>query len=392
MKVCLVNLAALPALSHAHKHERVGGEEVQHAQLATALARRGHDVHLVVADYGQPEGLRIDGVTVHKAFRESEGVPVLRFVHPRWTKLWAAIGRANADVYYCSCAGMLVGLLAMFCGLHRRRLVFRVASDADCYPDRLLVRHARDRWLYEYGLRRADATLVQSVTQQSALLANYGRESTVAGMLVVGPDPAAVRSAKDIDVLWVANIRRVKRPDRLLELARLLPQVNFVMAGGASPGEEALYGQIECEARTIPNLRFLGPVPYLDIGPLFGRARVFANTSEVEGFPNTFLQSWIRGVPVVTLFDPDGLVRSRQLGSAHDNVAEMATGAAKLLDDPALEAIVSSRVREFMAQHYGEETVLGPYLAALGGGPMDVETLSARPHRPAGSRSAAPRA
>ena len=270
--------------------------------------------------------------------------------------------------------------------------MFRVASDADCYPDRLLVRHARDRWLYEYGLRRADATLVQSVTQQSALLANYGRESTVAGMLVVGPDPAAVRAAKDIDVLWVANIRRVKRPDRLLELARLLPQVSFVMAGGASPGEEALYGQIEREARTIPNLRFLGPVPYLDIGPLFGRARVFANTSEVEGFPNTFLQSWIRGVAVVTLFDPDGLVRSRQLGSAHANVAEMATGVAKLLEDPALEAIVSSRVREFMAQHYGEETVLGPYLAALVGGHMNVETLSARHHRPAGSRSEAPRA
>jgi hypothetical protein len=50
-------------------------------------------------------------VTVIKAFREAAGLPLLRFIHPRWTKLWGAIARADADVYYFSCAGMALGLL-----------------------------------------------------------------------------------------------------------------------------------------------------------------------------------------------------------------------------------------------------------------------------------------
>ena len=39
--------------------------------------------------------------------------------------------------------------------------MFRVASDTDCDGSRLLVRFARDRWLYAYGLKRAHAILAQ---------------------------------------------------------------------------------------------------------------------------------------------------------------------------------------------------------------------------------------
>src|SRR5262245_21640802 len=114
MRVCLVNLRALPALAEEHKHHRIGGAEVQVAQLAAALARRGHDVKLVVADFGQQDGAVYSGVTTLKSFEESEGLPGLRFFYPRWVKLWNAFARAKADVYYFSCAGMALGMLAMY--------------------------------------------------------------------------------------------------------------------------------------------------------------------------------------------------------------------------------------------------------------------------------------
>lgn len=367
MRICLVNLGALPALSEEFKHERVGGEGVQHAQLAAALARRGHEVSLVVADYGQSDGMRVEGVTLLKAFKESAGLPILRFVHPRWTKLWGAIARADADVYYFSCAGMVLGLLAMFCRLHKRRLVFRTASDSDCEPDQLLIRHARDRWLYEFGLKRADAILVQSVTQQRAMLMNYDRQSSVAGMLVARPALGALERPKDVDVLWVANIRQVKRPDRMLELARSMPGIRFHMAGGPSSGEEDLYRKIEHEARGIANLTFHGAVPYLDVGALFDRAKVFANTSDLEGFPNTFLQAWVRGIPVVTMFDPDGLVKRCSLGSSHSSLPDMTSGLSTMLGSASAYRAASSAAIEFMKQAYGEDLVLAPYLAALEG-------------------------
>jgi len=376
MRICLVNLGSLPALSEEHKHERVGGEEVQHAQLAAALARRGHQVRLVVADLGQRDGAVYQGVETLKAYKEADGLPVLRFVHPRWTKLWSALARADCDVYYHSCAGMALGLLAMFCRLHKRRLVFRVASDFDCEPDKVEIRYRRDRWLYEYGLKRSDAVLVQTVTQQRALHKNYGRLSTVAGMFVARPLLSATSGPKDVDVLWVANIRQVKRPDRLLALARSMPELRFHMAGGRSTGEHDLYRSIESDARKLSNLTFHGSVPYMDIGALFDRARVFANTSDLEGFPNTFLQAWVRGIPVVTTFDPDGVVRHAGLGSSHSTVPEMIRGLETMLRSACAYQAASSASLQFMEQRYGEELVLGPYLEALAGAKCQVDAFN----------------
>ncbi len=380
MRICLVKLGALPALSQDYKRHRIGGEEVQHAQLAAALTRLGHEVTLVVADFGQPDGAVYEGVRTLKAYKQAAGLPVLRFVYPRWVKLWSAIARADADVYYTSCAGMLVGLLAMYCRLNQKRLVFRTASDSDCDPDNLLVHYRRDRWLYAYGLKRADAVLVQTATQQHALKMNYGLDGVVADMVVAEPMNAEASMSKDIDVLWISNLRHVKRPDRLLELARAMPGRRFHMAGGPSPGEEDVFRRIEIEARSIPNLTFHGAVPYLDIGVLFARACLFANTSDLEGFPNTFLQSWVRGIPVVTMFDPDDVVKRERLGSAHATVAEMAAGLERLLQSRDAYAAASAATREFMKGRFGDDRVLAPYLVALAGAEVKTtgELLAAK--------------
>lgn len=378
MRICLVNLGVLGVLSPQHKDQGVGGAEVQCAQLAAALLRLGHDVRLIVADAGQPEGATYEGIVTHKTYKESAGLPALRFVHPRWTKLWAALARADADVYYFSCAGMVLGLLAMFCRIHKRRLVFRVASDYDCEPDKVELRYRRDRWLYQYGLRRADAVLVQSTSQQRALLRNYGRQSSLVGGFVARPLPGSGEKPKDVDVLWVSNIRKVKRPERLLALARSMPDIQFHMAGGEQAGEIDLYKHIAQEARSIPNLHFHGAVAYQDVGSLFDRARVLANTSDLEGFPNTFLQAWVRGIPVVTMFDPDETVRRNGLGSSHTAVPEMVQGIRKLLLSQDAYRAASAAALQLMRQRYGESVVLRPYLDVMLQGKREPETLSTK--------------
>src|SRR6185436_11116590 len=123
MKICLIGLDNLPVLAPEYRQHTVAGEPVQQTLLARALARRGHEVCMVVRDLGQPDGAEWEGIRVFKAYRREAGVPVLRFVHPRWTGLWSALARADADIYYTSCSGMEAGLIALFCGRHRRRFV-----------------------------------------------------------------------------------------------------------------------------------------------------------------------------------------------------------------------------------------------------------------------------
>lgn len=362
LSICLVGLDNLPVLAPEYGAHAVGGESVQQTLLARALVRRGHDVSMVTADHGQPDGVVRDGIRIYGAYRPAAGIPVLRFVHPRWTGLWSALARADAHLYYTSTAGMHLGLLAAFCARHRRGLVFRCASDADCEPARLIIRYRRDRWLYRYGLRRAGVILVQSADQARSLTRNFGRAGRVAGMLV---EPAPPEVERDIDLLWVGNIRRIKRPDRLLTLAAQMPDTVIHMVGGPVPEETALYDSVRSEAGRYPNLTFHGPLPYRDASALYARARLLANTSDVEGFPNAYLQAWIRGVPAVSFRDPDGVIGRQGLGAAVASPPQMQAAIRALLDDPEELAAAGARCRAYVARGYAEEQILAPYLDAF---------------------------
>jgi glycosyltransferase involved in cell wall biosynthesis len=256
---------------------------------------------------------------------------------------------------------MEAGLLALFCRWHGRRFVFRTASDPDCDRTRvhLLVRYARDRRLYEYGLRRADAILVQSAAQAARLAATFGLSGRVAGMLVDAPLPACGR---DIDVLWVSNIRAEKRPDRFLALARRLPHASMHMVGGPLPGADAMFREIGSAAAATSNVMFHGPLSYCATNDLYGRARLLVNTSDIEGFPNSYLQAWVRGVPVVTLIDPDGVIAREGLGVAVASPEEFPAAIGELLGDSGKWRAASERCRAFMAREYGEDQVLSVYL------------------------------
>jgi glycosyltransferase involved in cell wall biosynthesis len=362
MKICLVGLSNLPALAPEFRNNTVGGESVQQTLLARALARRGHDVSMVVADYGQPDGADYENVRVFKAYRFQAGIPVLRFIHPRWTRLWSAMMRADADLYYTSCAGMQVGVMAMFCRYFGKRFIFRTASDSDCDKSRLLVQYRRDRWFYQYGLRRADAILVQSAFQARTLLRSYGLYGRIAGMLVEAPLAAASR---DIDLLWLGNIRKLKRPDRVLELADQLPEINFHMAGGPLPGEESLYSDVRSAATARANVTFHGPLSYWAANEVCSRAKLLLNTSDVEGFPNTYLQAWIRGVPVVTLIDPDHVIANEGLGATAGSPAELPRMIKALLNDPGAYNATRERCTRFMAREFAEDKILATYLDAF---------------------------
>jgi len=365
-KICFVGLENLPVLSRDYNKHGIGGEQVQHTLLARALAKRGFPVTMIVADYGQPPVLTVDGIRVIRSHTFTGGLPVLRFIHPRLTYLWSALRRADADVYYVSCASVHVGIVALFAQLHGRKLIFRIAHDSDCEPKNLIIRYWRDKKIYEYGLRRASTILAQTVKQEQALKANYGLSSKIATMLVEPMQNEISFADRSIDVLWVNNIRGFKRPDLMLELARRLPNVSFHMVGGPMPDSEKMYEEIQAAAKLIPNLTFHGRVPYHDVNDYYERTKVFVNTSDSEGFPNSYLQSWRRGAPTVAFFDPDSTIKRFNLGVAAGSMDEMVEAVTRLIGSPGVWKECSDRCKAYMDRDYGDDKVLVPYIEAIG--------------------------
>ena len=339
----------------------IGGVERQTSLMARWLAARGHHVSMITWDEGQADGVEIDGVRVFKLCREDAGLPGLRFFWPRWTSLIAAMKRADADVYYHNCGEYVTGQVAMWCRRHGRSFVYSVASDPDCDVRLPEMRSLRERVLYRYGLKHADRVIVQTRKQQRMLCDNFGLDSTIIPMPCPGPSEveyAASESDRNGSqrVLWIGRVCEVKRPDRLLDLAELCPDVRFDLVG---PPGDSQYARAVCErARTIKNVTVHGPASRDRVAEFYRRAKLLCCTSDFEGFPNTFLEALSYGVPIVSTVDPDGLIAEKELGQVGSSVAELAAGIRTLLAAPEQWQRASQACRAyFVANHAIDEAM-----------------------------------
>jgi len=128
------------------------------------------------------------------------------------------------------------------------------------------------------------------------------------------------------------------------------------------PGQQSIYRKIKLAAATRPNVIFHDRLSYWDTNALYDRAQVLVNTSDVEGFPNSYLQAWIRGVPVVTLLDPDNVIQREGLGAVARSSTELAGLIQSFLTDRAARQTAGERCRRFMDREFGEDKILSVYL------------------------------
>jgi glycosyltransferase involved in cell wall biosynthesis len=244
-------------------------------------------------------------------------------------------------------------VVAAFCRRHGKKSIYASASDGDFVPGKQQIAYARDRWIFEYGLRNADAIVVQNAFQQESCLAHYGRRAALIPSCYAPPPDA--QADEDGSVLWAGTIRDYKQPELLLEIARRLPQHRFVIVGGPGgprPQEMDYFEAVQREARSLGNVEFAGFVPYAGIDAYFNRARVLVNTSRYEGFPNTFLQAWARGVPTVGFVDTGSRAREEPVYTVVPDVCEAAREIQRLMLDDDYWRRASSRCRaHYLAQH-----------------------------------------
>jgi glycosyltransferase involved in cell wall biosynthesis len=359
--VCFLAPTTWPILAADPDIQVVGGAEVQQSMIAPALARRGYRVSMISFDYGQPDMAEVDGVTVYKMHKPDDGIPLVRYIHPRLTTLWRTLARVDADIYYQRTAAAWTGFLAAFCRKHDRRAIYAGASDVDFIPGQQDIRYARDRWIYEWGLKRMDSVIVQNPVQREQLKRNYGVESTHIPSCYA--PPAGAKADRSGYVLWAASVRPSKRAEMFLEIARRMPHQRFVMVGGADQGRKAeqYYRGIAEAARAIPNIDLKGFVPFAQAERHFDGARVLLNTSLYEGFPNTFLQAWARGIPTVSFFDTGSRRGGAPVYDLVGDISEASWKVDRLMRDDILWRDASQRVNAHFRACHSIDAIVARY-------------------------------
>lgn len=126
-------------------------------------------------------------------------------------------------------------------------------------------------------------------------------------------------------IVWLGRFTGVKRPELVVELAKLLPHLSFVMAGD---GE--LRNGIELEAPT--NLRILGNQKADEVWSI---ADLGLLTSDSEGMPLSLIEAQMCGVPVV----------ATNVGSVSEVVEDGVTGLLTSVDAFQLSYAISRLAR-----------------------------------------------
>ena len=349
MKICFLMVS--------HWTGTVGGAELQVRYIMDYLHRHtSHELSMICR---------------HSKVESEYGAPILRTHAPpvlrRYLKsadYWSVrelLRRIDPDVVYSRVCSPFAGIAARHCRQFDRKLIYHIAHVQDVTPLRAstLRRLPKklERPLYEYGLRRADVIIGQAKYQDDLLWRHY-RRRCAAIVPNVHPDPGDVSKASGkTTVMWVASLKEPKRPELVVELARRFggnPSVEFVMVG---PVQDPRYLGLAETIRSMGNLRYLGEQPVEEVNRLLEGAHLFVNTStsNAEGFPNSFIQSWLRRVPTVSLdVDPDDLLQSRGLGvCAGGSFERLVEVIQSLVSSPARMSSMGTAAREFALATHG---------------------------------------
>jgi glycosyltransferase involved in cell wall biosynthesis len=220
----------------------------------------------------------------------------------------------------------------------------------------------RGLWpLYFWGLSKTERIFVQHRGQLEKLALAWRGKATVMRSIADACDGFTPHSSRDCFVAWVGMLRHPKRPDLLVEIARRSPDIKYVVCGGTAihRSPAGYSNDVLAQLQRLPNVIFKGQVSPAEAERIIGQAAILLCTSDEEGFPNTFLQAWSRGTPVVTLqVDPDSLIKTLELGAVTGSLETTIEELDRLLRSPEARQIIAVRCHEYISNNHRAEVVV----------------------------------
>lgn len=344
---------------------RGGGAENQIGILMETLIKKRYEIHFL--------SRRIPNIKVktHRIWRIGSEEGLGKY----WTfldakRIYNTLKEIKPDLIYQNVGCAYTGVAAWYVNHYKSKLIWHIASDVDVQSElsgnlKKRILNSIDRLFLNYGIRNADIIVGQTRYQNGVLKARYGRECQ-AYIPIGHPLPREINKNKSkIKVLWVASVKPLKQPEVFVKMARMLaniPNVEFVMMGHANTDKYAT--AVLKDIKLLPNLEYIGCVPQEEVNRQMSEGHILVNTSRYEGFSNTFVQAWLRKVPVVSLnVDPDGILVREGIGFRSRTFDQLCQDVRSLITDSTLREGMGERAKSYALEHHTVENMAGSLIS-----------------------------
>lgn len=349
--------------------EKQGGVELQTRYLGQALAHSGWRVIYLSPSLAQKQGVEtIDCNT------EIRWLPTKSYGFQYQEREIAEIlDQTRPSVFYMRGRSQLQesGIVLSYAKKKDIPFVYALSSDTDLdfnagtravllsgkpvWRKTALMPYA---WWSDWRLRttlcQADYVLCQHEDQACRIQHKLGREPILMRTVHREIDQEMRKSPKP-QIVWAANYRPLKRGELFLDLAHKMSrsEVEFIMIYGRTKKE--YIAPILAKAEGIRNLRITGESSPAEVEREIESAALFVNTSlPCEGFPNTFVQSWLRETPVVSLqVDPGGVLSREKVGLCSGSFERLVEDVSRLLSNVENRMEMGRRARAYAEKIHG---------------------------------------
>jgi len=333
-----------------------GGSELQSWFIAQELMRKGWEVHYIRENRKKRSGLETNGGLFLYALPQ-------RHTKLKWLnifRLYFHMRKIKSPFWYCRGTISYLFPVWLITKLIGGKVIWACSSDVQIAPfkqdkNRTLIYKAfskLDRNLFMRAVKRIDLILLQSHTQKRMLKENMGLDGKV--IRNGHPVHGLQRQKRDPIILWIGRLEYRKNPEKIAEIANRLKDKSYeiIVVGNPMGNEECgeLFRSVE---KSNPNFCFTGELERDELLNLMDRAKLLVNTSLVEGFSNTFVEAWLRGLPVITLgLDPDNLIKEHNLGKVSGSMEQMEGNIKTLMSDDKLWSFMSDKCRLFASKEF----------------------------------------
>jgi N-acetyl-alpha-D-glucosaminyl L-malate synthase BshA len=360
----------------------VGGSGIVATELATSLALRGHEVHVLSSEIPFRLRDRSQRVVFHRV--DTPAYPLFR--EPQYLLSLAnrivQVARAHAlDVVHAHYA------VPHAAAAYLARQI--LAAGGGTVPKTITTLHGTDITVVgsdpsysetiAFCIDQSDGVTAVSESLKNDTYRSLPIRSPIAVIPNFldcdrySPRPDPVLRARlcppdryDGLLLHVSNFRPVKRLDAVMEIFRRVRRerrVKLLLVGdGPERGRAA---QIAAEADLSEHLDILGEQD--DVRGLLSVGDVFLLPSAQESFGLAAAEAMACGTPVVAsrVGGLPEVITHGETGFLHapDDLGAMAASALALLADPALRARIATAARQAIVTHFCEERIVPQYEA-----------------------------
>ncbi len=340
-----------------------GGSEYQVKLLLEELMKK-KGVRIFYIYSGQSHRIfKKDGITYCVMRRRTKQHRIGKTFFLDTYKLVERLKKINPDVVYQRVGSAYTGAAAYYSRKNICRSIWHIASEEDVAPlewqfGPSMLFNFIDKKVLEYGIRNTDCIIGQAEYQDKQLQKYYERKCD---FIIPNFHPSPEKEISKpprIQVVWAANFKILKRPELFVKLAEKFgyrEDIDFILIGRPY-AKKNLQRKLAGKIRKVKNLRYIGEQTLGQTNRIIEDSHVLVNTSQYEGFPNTFIQAWMRKVPVVSLsVDPDNVLEKKRIGFHSKTFKSLVKDLDGLLKNKRLREQMGMRARQYALETHALE-------------------------------------